>query len=101
MTPIRMLVAALAVLSIAVPCATAATPPEAHARALSQMTWRSPGHPSEHAGGVVPADPVPVTRGAGSSVDWPPILFSAGVALVLVLGAGMLATRRHPPSAVA
>ena len=99
MTPIRMLIAALAFLAITVPGATAATPPEAHAPAVPHFTWRSPGHPSERPS-IPPADPVPPRSGA-SADNWTPVVFTAGVGLIAALGAGMVAPRRRPPDALA
>jgi len=101
MTPTRMLTAVLAFLAIAVPGATAATPPEAHAPAVAHLTWRSPGHPSERPS-IPPADPVPAkAHSGGSADDWMPVVFTAIVGLAAALGAGMVTTRRRPPNAVA
>jgi hypothetical protein len=101
MNSIRMILAALVILGFAAPVASAATPPEQHApAAVAHVTLRSPGHPSERAS-APPADPAPAVSPAGTPVDRTPIVFTAGVGLVLLLGAGMVSTRRGPPSAIA
>jgi hypothetical protein len=107
MTLSRIVAVALAFAAFVTPTAAfAAQPPDMHASTAiaaaqerqdlrsadardAARTPRSPGHPSE----VAPAPAAEPTDG-GSGVDWTPIVLAAGIAVLAIGGAGLVASRR-------